>query len=338
MRRPLGYWRSRVVQWAVAHVYLRFGGWLAGWTQRRGKAAAGAPQREQHDEVVDSAIVAEIIKRSLRPEVPHRFGFFSADALRERLPGAPYYPGRSPILDKYPFKHLNDMAAISVAVVVLYTDVAADYDLDDRLQWAVNEINGRLGKNSAEAVTLSKDIQLKPIAVAAGLGHYGRNALFFSSDFGLNCKLGVLLFSFKMSEYSAINGPSGAERIENWALPDCLNCTRCTDACPTDAIQDFRMVDGVACDRILNGFFLGTYRGGMCRICQTSCPPSNDILRRLRASGAPKKAYWDHDKQYQLVTNAYYRQSFVEWLYKRFYNARDPWSEHRGRLKRKRRK
>ena len=106
-------------------------------------------------------------------------------------------------------------------------------------------------------------------AERAGLGWIGKNKLLISPMFGSFCFIGILLIN-KELDYD--------ERI----LERCGNCTRCIDACPTNALSmteglnsnrciSYQTIEkkGEAAEEIrpkLSGYVFG------CDICQDVCP------------------------------------------------------------------
>src|SRR5439155_1116729 len=75
----------------------------------------------------------------------------------------------------------------AVVVIVLYSDVAADYFVETMAADVAADINGTYGDGVALAdAQASIPIVLKEVATAAGLGTIGKNALFFSHRFGFN--------------------------------------------------------------------------------------------------------------------------------------------------------
>lgn len=68
---------------------------------------------------------------------------------------------------------------------------------------------------------------LKPLAVAAGLGHMGLNRMILHPQFGSFINISALLIDREMTEYS--------KPIEN---NPCLDCKLCASTCPTGAIAN----------------------------------------------------------------------------------------------------
>jgi epoxyqueuosine reductase QueG len=181
------------------------------------------------------------------------------------------------------------------------------------------ELNERYGTRVAFADgEASVPVVLKEIATAAGLGRIGKNALFFSTRFGFNCKLGVVFVDAPVDRYDA--APTNRE----WKLADCATCNLCVEACPVSAFDDYAITNVPACDRMIASDYFGPRRDHMCRACITRCPVSNDVLKLRRREGAPQRTFWDNEAQLALAADLFmYRPSFWVWLMQRFYYGAD---------------
>jgi epoxyqueuosine reductase len=109
-------------------------------------------------------------------------------------------------------------------------------------------------------------------AVRAGLGWIGKNTCVLNQEKGSWLLLGVIVTSIPLAD-------------EAWTLPAadrCGSCTRCIDACPTDALVAPRQMDASLCIAYLTiekkGSIAEELRGKMerqvfgCDICQDVCP------------------------------------------------------------------
>ncbi len=111
----------------------------------------------------------------------------------------------------------------------------------------------------------------KVFAQKAGLGWQGKNTLLINPRMGSYLFLGILLLNVEL------------EKDEPFVYDFCGRCTRCIDACPTQAIRKDRLVDANRCisywtienrslhipDTIaskMDGWLFG------CDICQEVCP------------------------------------------------------------------
>ena len=163
----------------------------------------------------------------------------------------------------------------SIAIIVLFSDVAADYYVRERL---IPEIRRRFGEKET---AYSYRLALKELAVISGLGKLGKNALFFSNKLGFNCKIDSVLFRSYFDDYDQCLDSKESPRLDS-----CRHCNICLEKCPVKAIRDYKLEDWVACDRLITPQWENP--DNMCRACISECPASNRILRRLYQSGVPR--------------------------------------------------
>jgi epoxyqueuosine reductase len=125
-------------------------------------------------------------------------------------------------------------------------------------------------KDIAKGFSDSTPVMEKALAVQAGLGWFGKNTLLIHRKFGTFTLLSGIFTSLDIS---------GTQTYLR--LPRCGSCTKCLDACPTQAIQPYHL-DAVKClsyqliesknpipDEIRKknpGYAFG------CDICQDACP------------------------------------------------------------------
>lgn len=74
-------------------------------------------------------------------------------------------------------------------------------------------------------------------AAKAGLGWIGKNSLLIIPKKGTYFFLGAIVLNIEL-EY---------DTLKDKRMPDCVNCTKCIDACPTGAIVEPRIVDSGKC-------------------------------------------------------------------------------------------
>lgn len=114
-------------------------------------------------------------------------------------------------------------------------------------------------------------------AVRAGLGWIGKNTLLLSRDFGSYVLLGELILNIEL--------PPDTPHLEQF----CGSCTRCMDACPTNALVEPRVLDANKCiafhtieNRQLapkNMREQFSDRAFGCDICQEVCPWNQKAAR-----------------------------------------------------------
>jgi epoxyqueuosine reductase len=123
----------------------------------------------------------------------------------------------------------------------------------------------------AKGFSDSAPVLEKALAVQAGLGWFGKNTLLIHRRFGTFTLLSGLFTTLEIE---------GA--VQSMRLPRCGSCTRCLDACPTQALVSPYTLDAARClsyqlieskkpipeeiKRKNPGYVFG------CDICQDSCP------------------------------------------------------------------
>ena len=132
----------------------------------------------------------------------------------------------------------------------------------DRMKVSIGNIEGRVFVDSAP-------VHERAWASKSGLGWVGKNTLLINKDAGSYFFLAELILDLKLES----DGP-----IKDY----CGTCTKCMDACPTDAIAESYIVDGSRCISYLtielNDEIPTEFRNKMegwtfgCDICQEVCP------------------------------------------------------------------
>jgi len=142
--------------------------------------------------------------------------------------------------------------------------------LKEKLDDLLTEIVSLVGNVNARIFTDSAPVLEKAWAEKSGLGWIGKNANLISTKVGSFYFIGEIILDVALD----YDGP---------ALDHCGNCTRCIDACPTQAIIKPYVVDGSKCisyltielkDEIIPTEFSGKMDNWIfgCDICQEVCP------------------------------------------------------------------
>jgi epoxyqueuosine reductase len=152
--------------------------------------------------------------------------------------------------------------------------VATDYHLEmlTRLRAVEAAIRGRVACETRCYVDTGPIVE-RGLAARAGVGWVGKNTCVINQGMGSWLLLGVVITSLEMPESGGFSIPA-ADR--------CGSCTRCLDACPTDALVAPREMDASRCIAYLTiekkGEIAEDLRAGMgrqvfgCDICQDVCP------------------------------------------------------------------
>jgi ferredoxin len=284
------------------------------WARPQYEAARDKLRGERSDQIIDRGALDAWLAEAAPPGVPFEAVVLPSSALRSRFGDEPLERRSLHLNGKLRMTH-RSIPSEAVVVLVLFSDVAADYFVESMAADVAARVNDHYGEGVAFADSQANvPILLKETAVAAGLGTIGKNALFYSRRFGFNCKLNVVFLNAAVDRYD--DTPTETA----WKLPDCSTCNLCVEACPVGAFDDFVITKTESCDRVIATDFFGPRRDHMCRACITRCPVSNDVLKLRRSEGVPKRVFWDNEAQMSIAADLFmYKPSFVVWVIQRFY-------------------
>jgi epoxyqueuosine reductase len=173
--------------------------------------------------------------------------------------------------------------------------VPSDYHkvLLKRLKTLESKLHERYGDFESRAYVDTGPVVERSLAVAAGLGWSAKNACLIHPKLGSFVFLSVLITSLEVGDgmrilRSAQEIPFGTDRPEKQGhealtVPDrCGSCTRCIEACPTNALFTPYQMDAARCISYLTiehkGAIALELMQGMgrqvfgCDICQDVCP------------------------------------------------------------------
>lgn len=142
--------------------------------------------------------------------------------------------------------------------------------IKDKLKSLLQFIENKIGEVNGRAFVDSAPVLDKAWAHKSGLGWVGKHSLLISKHHGSFFFLCELIIDLELSYDRTI------------ATDHCGTCTRCIDACPTDALQGNKVVDASKCISYLTielrdeipKEFSGHMQDWMfgCDICQNVCP------------------------------------------------------------------
>lgn len=305
---------AHFLHWCHGFVYFGFRSKDAVFSEAKARLTAGT--RAGDLPVLSSAELNRALASYMPPGIPFGVAFVRSSDLRGRF-GYTAERRYSPILSRYQLSAAGAPSA-SVMIFTMFSDVAPDFYNETVAENVCRYIDKAYGEGIA--IQDLPFVHAKEFAVAAGLGVIGKNALFYDSAFGFNCKISIILLHAELDNYTTVSASlSNRETDDGWRLAACLTCDVCIQACPVCAYDDFQMYDPIACERVISRDFFGHRRLKVCHACIASCPESNRLLKGLRARGVPRYQFWDYDRQLNALADLIHRPSFFSWVIQRFY-------------------
>ncbi|HEX5970646.1 MAG TPA: tRNA epoxyqueuosine(34) reductase QueG, partial [Gemmatimonadaceae bacterium] len=162
-------------------------------------------------------------------------------------------------------------------------------DYHDIMESRLRELHARLERDAGRTILGKPYVDTGPLlerdlARRAGLGWFGRNTNLINPARGSFFFIGALVLDLEL----ATDAPFEADR--------CGTCTRCLDACPTDAFAGPRRLDATKCISYLTielkGAIPPEFHEGIgdrlygCDVCQEVCPWNQRFAREL-PEGSP---------------------------------------------------
>ena len=140
-----------------------------------------------------------------------------------------------------------------------------------KLNFILHELKGKIGDFQGRGFVDSAPVMERSWAVRSGLGWVGKNGNLIHKKEGSYFFIATLIVDFEL-EYDA-----------PYTQDFCGDCTRCIDACPTQAIHDDKVVDGSQCisyftielkELLIPDSAKGKMDNWMfgCDVCQDVCP------------------------------------------------------------------
>lgn len=154
--------------------------------------------------------------------------------------------------------------------------MGAFYAMHEHCYGVIKDYLNRKGYNAVKRERGEK-IALKPLAVKAGIGVYGKNSLVYAKGFG----------SWIYMECVITDAPLESED-RPYKLSDCGDCTACMEACPTHAIKEpYKVIPSLCIAQWLDGGPISRQfrekvenRLTGCEICQEVCPKNQKLTPR----------------------------------------------------------
>lgn len=173
------------------------------------------------------------------------------------------------VYNYFPNKHLDqEPEALKLAKYAYGKDY--HFVIKDKLKEFLELLRGEIGAIGGRAFVDSAPVMERQWAQRAGLGWIGKNSLLINRSQGSFFFLAELILDLDLSPDSPVTKDY------------CGTCTKCLDACPTDAIVEPGVVDGSKCisyytielKEELPESMKGKFENWMfgCDICQDVCP------------------------------------------------------------------
>lgn len=155
----------------------------------------------------------------------------------------------------------------------------------------------------------SAPIMEKSYAVKAGLGFLGKNTTLITPEFGSYVLLGELLTTLELVPDQPRDGTCG-------------NCTRCIDACPTQALLGPGQMNAVRCISYLTienkGPIPEEFHSAMsnlifgCDICQEVCPYNKSFAKPLQLEAFKNVTIAGHSMKLQEILDIASDEAFTQ--------------------------
>ena len=167
--------------------------------------------------------------------------------------------------------------------------------LKDKLKELMDFIHREIGEVSGRVFTDSAPVMERAWAEQSGLGWRGKNSLLLQKNKGSYFFLAELILDLEL-DYD-----------EPFQQNHCGTCTKCIDACPTDAIVNDQLIDGAKCisyftielkDQLPNSL-KGQFEDWMfgCDICQEVCPWNRFSLPHKESLFEPDSRLLNYSKK-----------------------------------------
>ncbi len=188
--------------------------------------------------------------------------------------------------------------------------------IKDKLKQLLNYIKENIGEVGGRAFVDSAPVLDKSWAKKAGLGWVGKNANLLNKNAGSFFFLGELIIDLPLSYDDAFTSDH------------CGTCTRCIDACPTEAIVKPYVVDGSKCISYLTielkDAIPQEFKGKMdnwmfgCDVCQDVCPWNSFAVPHREEAFHPNPEILNMKKhEWQEITEDVFKKVFSKSAIKR---------------------
>lgn len=214
--------------------------------------------------------------------------------LEQRVAPAVFAPGMKSavvILWKYPepLAPILDSAEVRISSYAQGEDY--HYEMGAFLRKVLSQFQSDDPALQGRVFVDAQPVLERELAVLAGLGWIGKNSLLFNRKWGSAFFIGGILLDQEWK--------SSLVQQDFKYLEHCGNCRICIDACPTQAITEYRSVNANQCISYLTIEHKGELTSSIdnwlfgCDICQSVCPWN----RRNVTSPVPNERFWPDSKE-----------------------------------------
>lgn len=219
----------------------------------------------------------------------------------------------SVLLNYQPEQTQSDISAPKVAKYAYGTDY--HHVIKKKLRALLNFINEEIGEVGGRAFVDSAPVMDRAWAERSGLGWIGKHTLLLTKGAGSFYFIGELILDIELEADQPVTD-------------HCGSCTRCIDACPTDAILQPNLLDSNKCISYLTielkGEIPSLFSDSMenwafgCDICQDVCPWNRFSTPTRVPDFAPHEDMIDmSSEQWEDITEDVFREIFRKSAVKR---------------------
>jgi epoxyqueuosine reductase len=212
----------------------------------------------------------------------------------------------SMLLNYYPEEELEQIDNYKISKYTYGNDYHSV--IKEKLKELISFINEKIGNVNGRAFVDSAPVMDKAWAKKSGLGWIGKNSNLINTETGSFFFIAEIIIDLEL-EY---DGP-----IKDY----CGTCTRCVDACPTEALDNPYTVDGSKCISYLTielkeqipAEFQGKMENWIfgCDICQDVCPWNRfSKVQKLKEFEASPELRKMRTNDWEEITNEVFNQLF----------------------------
>ena len=219
----------------------------------------------------------------------------------------------SVLLNYYPEEQQKDMESPKIAKYAYGEDY--HFVIKRKLKELIHFIQDEIGEVSGRAFVDSAPVMDRSWAEKSGLGWKGKHTLLLTKGAGSFYFIGELILDLDLDYDHPVSGYCGS-------------CTKCIDACPTDAILGANLMDATKCISYLTielkDEIDSSFKGQMenwafgCDICQDVCPWNRFAKPHREHAFEPDESVLDmKNKEWQEITEEVFRKVFKKTPVKR---------------------